>query len=271
MMINPSARPFAVERDNLSLAWGDVFLRLLSSGVKEIAPLSISITGFSNDGAPTENDEIRKRLDSLLEQKGVTIDTETVAFTIFPQEYWELANKSRGEFFSLYRESFTRIQDWSPKHNKRGSYFQRLVDYQGNDEGHNQLEWILEEYARSPTQRVSQFQATTFNPLLDHSRTAQLEFPCLQHVSFVPMQDGTLAMNAFYATQQIFRKGYGNYLGLCRLGAFMAAEMGLKLGRVFINVGVAKMDVRKTDPEIEQFAEFVKQALSAADEGKKAA
>jgi thymidylate synthase len=271
MMINPSARSFVVERENLSLAWGDVFLRLLSSGVKEIAPLTISITGFSNDGNPTENAEIRERLDILLEQKGVTIDTETVAFTIFPQEYWELANRSRSEFFSLYRESFMRIQDWKPKDNKRGSYFQRLVDYEGNDEGHNQLEWILKEYARSSTQRVSQFQATTFNPLLDHSRTAQLEFPCLQHVSFVPMHDGTLAMNAFYATQQIFRKGYGNYLGLCRLGAFMAAEMGLKLSRVCINVGVAKMDVRKTDPQVEQFAEFVKEALSAAYDGKKAA
>jgi hypothetical protein len=243
MMIDPRACSFAVEMDNLSLAWGEVFLRLLSSGVKEIAPLSISITGFSKDGAPVENVEIRERLDILLEQKGVTIDTETVAFTIFPQEYWELANNNRAEFFSLYRESFTRIQDWKPKHNKRGSYFQRLVDYEGNDAGHNQLEWILKEYARSPTQRVS----------------------------FVPMHDGTLVMNAFYATQQIFRKGYGNYLGLCRLGAFMATEMGLKLSRVCISVGVAKIDIRKTDPQVEQFAEFVRQALSAADESKKAA
>ena len=270
-MIDPKARSFVVEQENLSLAWGDVFLRLLSPGVKEISPLLISITGFSIDGDLAENAGIRGRLDALLEQKGVTIDTETVAFTIFPQEYWELANKNRAEFFSLYRESFTRIQDWKPKHNKRGSYFQRLVDYEGNDAGHNQLEWILKEYARSPGQRVSQFQATTFNPLLDHSRTAQLEFPCLQHVSFVPMHDGTLTMNAFYATQQIFRKGYGNYLGLCRLGAFMAGQMGLKLSRVCINVGVAKIDIPKTDPLVEQFAEYIKEALSIANDNKKAA
>ncbi|MGM4965754.1 thymidylate synthase [Tardiphaga sp. 1201_B9_N1_1] len=270
-MIKPSACSFVVERESLSLAWGEVFLRLLSSGVTEISPLSICITGFSDDGNPVESADIRERLDALLEEKEVTIDTETVAFTIFPQEYWELANKSRAEFFSLYRESFTRIQDWKPRHNKRGSYFQRLVDYEGNDEGHNQLDWILKEYTRNPTQRISQFQATTFNPLLDHSRTAQLEFPCLQHVSFVPMHDGTLTMNAFYATQQIFRKGYGNYLGLCRLGAFMAGEMDLKLSRVCINVGVAKMDVPKTDPLVQQFAEYIKHALSVADESKKAA
>jgi len=270
-MIKSNACSFNVERDDLSLAWGEVFLKLLSPGIQEICPLSMAITGFSESGVVNENSGVRERLDKLLEAKGVTIDTETVAFTIFPDEYWKLSNNSRSEFFELYRESFTRIQDWKPKHNKRGSYFQRLVDYEGNDNGHNQLAWILAEFERSPNQRVSQFQATTFNPLLDHSRTAQLEFPCLQHVSFVPMHDGSLAMNAFYATQQIFRKGYGNYLGLCRLGAFMAEQMGLRLGRVSINVGVAKMDVKKTDPLIAEFSNYLKEVLSETDKDKKAA
>jgi thymidylate synthase len=171
----------------------------------------------------------------------------------------------------LYRKSFIRIQDWNARNNKRGSYFQRLVDYEGNDKGHNQLAWILNEFERRPNQRVSQFQATTFNPLLDHTRTAQLEFPCLQHMSFVPMHDGTLTMNAFYATQQIFRKGYGNYLGLCRLGAFMAEEMGLNLSRVCINVGVAKMDVTKTDPLVVEFSDHLKEIISNVDKEKKAA
>jgi hypothetical protein len=141
-MIKAGARSFNVKRDDLSLAWAEVFLELLSSGTKEICPLSISINGFSEQGAPKETASIREKLDELLEAKGVMIDTETVAFTIFPEEYWRLADKKRSEFFDLYRKSFTRIQDWKPKHNKRGSYFQRLVDYEGNDEGHNQLDWI---------------------------------------------------------------------------------------------------------------------------------
>jgi thymidylate synthase len=270
-LIKRSACSFNVERDDLSLAWGEVFLKLLSSGTTEICPLSISITGFSSESLPKETIVVREKLDKLLEVEGVTTDIETVAFTIFPDEYWKLANKNRAEFFSLYRESFTRIQDWNARNNKRGSYFQRLVDYEGNDKGHNQLAWILNEFERRPGQRVSQFQATTFNPLLDHSKTGQLEFPCLQHVSFVPMHDGSLTMNAFYATQQIFRKGYGNYLGLCRLGAFMAKEMGLKLSRVCINVGVAKMDVGKTNPLIVKFADYLKEVISSRDEEKNAA
>src|ERR1700722_16172806 len=174
-MIKHNARPLYVDRDNLSLAWGEVFLKLLSPGTTEICPLSVSITGFSGVETPKETSSIREKLDELLKAKGITIDTETVAFTIFPEEYWQLANKNRKEFFDLYRESFTRIQDWNPRNNKRGSYFQRLVDYEGDDKGHNQLAWILSEFERRPEQRVSQFQATTFNPLRDQTRTSLLE------------------------------------------------------------------------------------------------
>jgi hypothetical protein len=37
---------------------------------------------------------------------------------------------------------------------------------------------------------------------------------------------------ALYANQLLIEKAYGNYLGLYRLGKFMAGEMGLTLKRV---------------------------------------
>ena len=49
--------------------------------------------------------------------------------------------------------------------------------------------------------------AFAIDPTRDHVREAQLGFPCLQHVSFVP-GDGLLTLNAFYATQQLFDKAY---------------------------------------------------------------
>lgn len=100
------------------------------------------------------------------------------------------------------------------------------------------------------------FQASIFDPERDHVPDAQLPFPCLQHVSFVP-QDHNLMLNAFYATQQIFEKAYGNYLGLCRLGDFMAREMGLTFERMNCFVGVAKLDtISKSDESLT----FLKQA-----------
>jgi hypothetical protein len=92
-------------------------------------------------------------------------------------------------------------------------------------------------------------QATTFDPGRDHVASAQLGFPCLQQVSFEPTTAG-LVINAFYATQQIFDKAYGNYLGLAQLGAFMAHEMGMPLARLNVMVGIAKLErITKNDAD----------------------
>ena len=102
-------------------------------------------------------------------------------------------------------------------------------------------------------------QATTFDPERDHVANAQLGFPCLQQVSFEPTTVG-LVVNAFYATQQIFDKAYGNYLGLAQLGTFMAHELEMPLARLNVMVGVAKLErIKKSDPQLTQ--------LVAAGEG----
>ena len=57
--------------------------------------------------------------------------------------------------------------------------------------------------------------------------------------------------NAFYATQQLFEKAYGNYLGLAQLGSFMAQQMGEKPARLNVFVGVAKLEgIAKTDERL---------------------
>jgi hypothetical protein len=90
-----------------------------------------------------------------------------------------------------------------------------------------------------------------FDPARDHVADAQLQFPCLQHVSFEPTKQG-LVVNAFYATQQLFVKAYGNYLGIAQLGAFMAHEMKTKLLRMNVVVGVAKFErISKSDPDLQ--------------------
>jgi hypothetical protein len=43
--------------------------------------------------------------------------------------------------------------------------------------------------------------------------------------------------------QYLFERAYGNYLGLARLGEFMAHEMGLRLERVVCFSAVAKLEV----------------------------
>lgn len=257
------AEPKAIVAANLSLGWATVLDHLARPGVDAISPLSLSFIGFDENGKPDEVPAIRTAVDTLLAAKGKR-DVENVAWTIFPQRYWLMAEGNRATFFEIFREAFPRIQEFNPQNNKRGSYFQRMVDFEGGGKGFNQLAWILDEYDRNPSGRRSKWQATTFDPYRDMLTSAQLEFPCLQQVSLTFSGDDGLVVNAFYATQQIVHKGYGNYLGLARLGAFMASQMKRRLERLNVFVGIAKMDkIRKTDADFAAMLATVRRELAA--------
>ncbi len=240
--------PVTIVADNLSIAWAEVLERLVARGTTSLSPLLLSI-GFDGSGSIEEVPEIREAVDSFLVAQGKR-STENVAWTIFPEQYLAIAKGNRAVFYSLFNRAFRRIRKFNPKNNRRGSYFQRLIDLNDGGKGPNQLEWIINEYLQHPeSRRRSKYQATTFDPSRDHSGAGQLEFPCLQQISFT-FDNGKLRLNAFYATQQIARKAYGNYLGLARLGRFAAKEMGLSFVQLNVFVGMAKMDVTKGDADL---------------------
>lgn len=247
---NTDKSPLLINETDLSIAWTKVLIHIIDNSGNEISPLIVSITGFDKNGAPTETASIRAALDSLLLAHGHR-DIDTVAFTIFPQRLWRLAKGDRAKLFAFYKDAFPRYREMNKSANRRGLYFERLTSF-----GHgvpcqgNQLEWILSQFNDRLGVRRSMFQASIFDPARDHIADAQLQFPCMQHVSFEPTSKG-LVVNAFYATQQLFVKAYGNYLGIAQLGAFMAHEMKMQLIRVNISIGVAKLEgIGKTDPAL---------------------
>ena len=135
------------------------------------------------------------------------------------------------------------------------------IAYGSGPNNGNQLEYIISQYKSRTGVRRSMFQASIFDPARDHVIDPRIPFPCLQHVSFIP-QNKSLIMNAFYATQLLFNKAYGNYLGLCKLGDFMAHEMGLTFERMNCFVGVAKMDnIPKKCPTLEELKKVARQAV----------
>lgn len=254
-------QPMCISAENLSVGWARVLLALAKPGVTRLTPLTLTIRGFDKKGIIPEIPEVRKAADAFLAAQGKR-DSENVAWTIFPQSYWEISGGDREAFFDLFIESFQRVQDFNPRNNKRGSYFQRLVDFEGGGRGRNQLKWMLDEYDAHPkARRASKFQATTFDPQRDYTSASLLEFPCLQQVSFT-FDDGALHMNAFYATQQIARKAYGNYLGLSRLGAFMANQMKLHFEQLNVFVGMAQMDVTKSDANLVTLLNVIRKHVS---------
>lgn len=267
-----SSIPLLIDKENLSHAWSYALLQIVKNNPKKISPLVISITGFQENGEPIENETVRTVLDAALASRGEQ-SIATVANTIFPYSLWRRSRYERQELFERYIKLLPRAKAIERHKNRRGLYFERLIAF-GEDEKPkvNQLNHIISEYQGRPGVRTSMFQASIFDPQKDHSSSALLPFPCLQHVSFVPdAHEGTLTLNAFYATQQLITKAYGNYLGLCRLGTFMAHEMQLTFSRMNCFVGVENLgeirkdlSTRKKEAISSKFIEPIIQAVHGA-------
>ena len=250
--------PMVINESNLSIAWGRTLLRILDHPGKELTPLVVTLTKPEVSRADFEVASIRASLDRHLADQGM-FDIRTVAWTIFPSSLWERSRSDRERLFSMYRDAYPRYVALNRLQNGRGLYFGRLIDFKGGPCDGNQLEWIISSYTKRSGVRRSMFQASVFDPTRDHVPQAQLGFPCLQHVQFVPV-GRTLTVNAFYATQQLFDKAYGNWLGLCELGSFMGSQMGLEFKQLNCFVGVEKLE-RTTKKALQPLADIVRRAI----------
>jgi hypothetical protein len=234
-----------VER-NLSVAWLRAFTALAAPGVKALAPLVISVTGF-HDSQPEEVLGIRSLLDQALAEhtdhkiaahgestmQRNPLTCQGVANTIFPGSLWS-PGADRQLLYKRYSAMLSRLKR---RGSPRGLYFERLIAYGRGPQNGNQLEHIIDAY-RNGLRRTSAFQATICDPQRDSTRQPRLGFPCLQQIALHPDGD-TLSITGFYGTQYVFERAYGNFLGLCRLGRFLAHEMGLTLKQMTCIAGYA--------------------------------
>ena len=230
---------YFVEEGGVSLAWGRALQTAARRGRSEMAPLTVAVTGADAERVLSEHAAIRDELDKVL-AAGNKQTVETVANTIFPQSLWNPA-LGRQLLFDRYLAIYPRLRKkW--RANMHGTYFQRMIA-NGRDNAPNQLEFGFNAYCAG--MRRSVLQVGVFDPRRDQSAARRRGFPCLQHLSFVPDKAGNLSVNAFYASQYMVERAYGNYLGICRLGRFVAHELDLRLKRVTCHVGVAALDASK--------------------------
>jgi len=203
---------YVTRSSNLSLAWAEVFFRLMEPGTSEMAPAVITISDFDERSLPIEVPGVQSAIDKVNNQ---------------------LCRTVASRLYARYEKVWPVVARCRP--NSKGVYFRRLTAYapEGHPKGApavNQLEHILETY-KGGNHRHSALQASIFDPTRDHTNSRQRGFPCLQQVAF-GVSEGSLEVTGFYALQHHVPKAYGNYLGLCWLGRFMAKQMGLRLSQV---------------------------------------
>lgn len=238
--------PTTIAEENISYAWGRAFLFAMDHNRKDLTPLTISVGAFTNN-TPAEDLRIRQALDATLAQHN-KYSCAVSAMLIFPFAFWNRIGRPNCKDFSerYLTQLLPRLKARDSTHNRRGTYFERMIAFRGDDgqgrtKKKNQLEHIIKiwhrdhENGKRPLQ--SALQVACFDPAIDQNGAALSGFPCLQQVSFAYNDDEGLAVNAYYPTQYIFDRAYGNYLGLCHLGHFMAHELHLQLVRLNCFIG----------------------------------
>lgn len=255
------SRTLTIEEDNLSIAWAKALFSVAEEG--EFSPLTVVIRGFS-DGMPEEVAPIRRLLDGALGADAIGLSCNEVANTIFPNSLWN-PEADRRQLYDRYRRIMPRVL--KDRRNRYGVYFQRLIAYDHDSKcngGVNQLEKVIQTW-HGGNHRRSALQAAIFDPRKDHTNQRMRGFPCLQQVAFAPQGADGLTVTGLYATQYIFERAYGNYLGLCRLGRFMAQEMGKELTQVTCVASPASGG-KRTKGYLRQLARGVKGILDQSEE-----
>lgn len=230
-----------ISHDNLSHAWNEALQYLVDHHGK-VVHLAVAI------GRPldAEDASIRATLDAFVDERrraGKKIwPTSTVANTIFPSAFYRRDRENaRGRLYELH----AKAQRMQQRMRDSESYFNRLVAYPGVDgEPFNQLEYIVDRLIaqRKPRKRggpmSSAYEVGLTVPGGGDLRVQApgqdrkvMSFPCLSQISFT-LDGDRLNLAALYRNQYFVTRAYGNYLGLARIGDFIAHEVGVQLGEV---------------------------------------
>jgi thymidylate synthase len=216
---------------NLSEAWADALAYLLEDAPgRRAVNLNIRIED------PTEEDpQIRTFVDRLLGDLEMQ-DADTVANTIFPAE-WGLDLPEPAAQAADYREHYPMIKNMG---NPGGTYFGRLVAYpgRGEEETIDQLATTVEKLRKGKKDGPlypSIYELNVYSAA--HDRNKRRGFPCLAHLGLHLDGQDRLHATALYRSHDIVEKGYGNYLGLGGLLAYVAQASELEVGELEVIAG----------------------------------
>lgn len=172
---------------------------------------------------------------------------DTTRNTIFPAA-WARRLPEPEDLAGHYRERYTKDGLRGVASNSRGTYFGRVVAYPRSGEGEESADQLTDtvrklrqEVAPPGGAKSSRYEINVYSERCD---TSPMGFPCLAHLS-VHLHDGKLHMQAIYRYEYLCARGYGNFLGLAELQAYIAAAAGLPTGELLLTIGRGKLDAKK--------------------------
>jgi hypothetical protein len=199
----------------------------------------LDIAGPGSDGAIA--DSARERIDEFFATAG-EMPLHTVAETIFPG--WQYSRRGLRGLFESYETEYTKLKKGDP--GRWGTYAYRMIRRNGA-EGKivNPLKTLIEKMqgelkngagAKKACYELGiaegEYDLPLYNTVRDQNRRRGL--PCLSHLSF-KVYDKALHLTAIYRSHDYAYKVLGNLLGLARLQACVAGEVGLPIGTLVVH------------------------------------
>lgn len=229
--------------------WLDAVKYLLNAEDQLEYNLILEVKAPSSSSAKSK--AIRNKFDKLLEDAKL-YPVETVAETIFPlHEYKKY--KIDGVLNQYPDNVYPKIQPINA--NNRGTYAYRIVrgyDQKGNK--CNPLEKVIRRLKNELPQKggkrfayeLSIDSCTDDTIPINRNDACLMGFPCLSHLSFkLSRKRDSLHLTALYRSQYYTKKALGNLLGLARLQACVAKELGINVGTLVCHATMANLDLPK--------------------------
>jgi hypothetical protein len=264
----------AITNENLSLAWNEALQHLVENDGKCVH-LAVAITRPLDP----EVDAVRDTLDQFIaERRGAGSKQwpiSTVANTMFPGAFYRPSRENPRE--RLY-ELHAKAQRMQQRMADSESYFNRLVAYPGADgKPFNQLEYIVQRLIKQRQPRKggrggplsSAYELGLSVPDGGDLRVQApgqdrniMSFPCLSQISFT-LEGEKLNLAALYRNQYFITRAYGNYVGLARIGNFIASEVDVQLGEILCLATHADAEFSDlTKGRVKQLANSLRAALT---------
>ena len=179
----------------------------------------------------------------------------TVANTIFPQSLY-VAHGSPG-FYAKYLKDFDRLSETK----RWGRYFERMTRHStGDGLTYNPLDELVNKMKKRRVRYTSAYELAVYDPLRD--RRSFYGGQCLSFLSFKLHPERGLMLTAMYRNHTYISRCLGNLIGLGRLQAFVAEEVGIMLGSLTVISTHAKLDadgwgIRKARALVDRAADLL--------------
>jgi thymidylate synthase len=247
---------------NASEAWAEAFTEVASAKGQRLYHLIVQI-----EVAYQETKALRHVADRVLESLGKPDEPTilTVRNTIFPKTLVRSVRSAHElpAAFNASREYRQRMH----RSNAKGRYFERLIALKRNDgKPFNQLAHTIDKLrdknasARYEIDLISEVEVSEAMGIYcserDATKPPRAAFPCLSHLAL--QRDGELVhCVAYYRSQDMAERAYGNYWAIGQLQQYIAAEAGLRTGSLTVVSGIVNlgMSVKGARPFLERIAE----------------